>query len=124
MGGGYAERDSYKNRTFNLSEDHTVMNLNERSRMGQYYRSRAKKSRVLQQKADELKSLLNRRKRNTSVEDFGTDSSNPSIEGGLAFKDWQEKTQAEKEESIRGIRNAHAICWWTKSFGGAQISPR
>ena len=92
----------YKNRTFNLSEDHTVMNLNERSRMGQYYRSRAKKSRVLQQKADELKSPLNRRKRNTSVEDFGTDSSNPSIEGGLAFKEWQEKTQAEKEESIRG----------------------
>ena len=85
----------YKNRTFNLSEDHTVMNLNERSRMGQYYRSRAKKSRVLQQKADELKSPLNRRKRNTSVEDFGTDSSNPSIEGGLAFKEWQEKLPGE-----------------------------
>lgn len=92
----------YKNRTFNLSEDHTAMNLNERSRMGQYYRARAKKSRVLQKKADELKSPLNRRNRNSSMDDFATDSSNPSIEGGLAFKEWQEKTHAEKEQSIRG----------------------
>ena len=92
----------YKNRTFNLSEDHTAMNLNERSRMGQYYRARARKSRVLKQKADELKSPKSRRSRNASVDDLLTDSDNPSIEGGLAFKEWQEKSQAEKEKSIRG----------------------
>ena len=82
-----------------MSEDHTAMNLNERSRMGQYYRARARKSRVLKQKADELKSPKSIRNRNASVDDLLTDSDNPSIEGGLAFKEWQEKSQAEKEKS-------------------------
>jgi len=91
----------YKNRTFNLSEDHTAMNLNERLRMSEYYRVRAKKSRKLQKQASKMK--LTNRNRNKSLEDIGSeDSSNPSIEGGLAYKEWKEKSQMEKEQSIRG----------------------